>query len=657
MADDSRLELPTAIPGEYRLGPRTLYFPRGGEAIFTDNETHGAAVYGPGNLSRKPHVKDVFHRWLIGGENCLNPRQSGTKAAIHYRFESVEPGGSATLRLRLADSPALTAPLAEIDGIIEKRRREADEFYDSIAKPAASADERLIQRRAFAGLLWSKQSYIFDVAQWLDGDNPNSPPPQARKTARNRHWRHLNSMRVLTIPDKWEYPWFAAWDLAFHCVALALVDPQYAKDQLKLMLFEQFQHPNGQIPAYEWDFSDLNPPVHAWAVWRVYNMDRRRSGKADREFLEYCLHKLLINFAWWVNRVDREGNNIFEGGFLGLDNISVVDRSQTLSDGSVLEQADATGWMGMYCLNLMRIALELAEENRCYESLATKFFQHYAYVASAMKRMGNRGYQLWDEDDGFFYDVLRHRDGRFQKFRVRSFVGLIPLFAVERLELARIAPFREFTACLDWFLANRRDLIEGIVHTLARGAKGTHLLTIINQQQLERMMRRVFDPEEFLSPHGIRSMSKRHGAEPVIVDGQRVDYEPAEAVCKIKGGNSNWRGPVWFPTNFLLIESLRKLAAAYGPDFRLSLPCSAEPLDFMQMARTVAQRMIGIFARDGAGRRAVHGDDRRLQDDPLWRDELLFYEYFHGDSGAGLGASHQTGWTALVASLIDEWRQ
>ena len=462
----------------------------------------------------------------------------------------------------------------------------------------------------------------------------------------------------MTVPDKWEYPWFATWDLAFHCVALALVDAQYAKDQLRVLLFEQFQHPNGQIPAYEWDFSDLNPPVHAWAVWRVYNMDRIRSGKADRDFLERCFHKLLINFTWWVNKVDRTGNNIFEGGFLGLDNVAVFDRSQRMNNGAVLEQADATGWMGMFCLVLMRIALELAKEDRIYEDLATKFFQHYAYVAAAMKHMGDRDYQLWDEKDGFFYDVLRYPDGHFEKLRAQSVVGLIPLFAVERLEANWIKPFKDFSGCLEWFLKNRDDLIRGVVHTTQQGGEVTRVLTIVNKDQLVRILQRVFHPEEFLSPYGVRSMSKRHQNQPFDCAGNCVRYEPGEAESKIKGGNSNWRGPIWFPTCFLLIESLRKLAKAYGNDVRVPLPqCREGSRSLPEMARLIAERMIGLFTRDGSGRRAFFGDNRTFQEDPHWRDHLLFYEYFHGDTGAGLGASHQTGWTALVACLIDEWRQ
>ncbi len=441
VTDDSKVEAISSIPINYRLGPRYLYAPPGGTPLFTDNETNLPRVFGPGYVPRSPFVKDAFHRLIIHGEPCTNPRQFGTKAAIQYRFDAIPPGGSAVVRLRLSDKPGLSSPLENLDATIALRRAEADAFYRALLPPKASADEAMIQRQALAGLLWNKMSYLFDVNVWLDGDNPACPPPPEHKRIRNQHWRHLNSLRVMTVPDKWEYPWFAAWDLAFQCVVFALIDARYAKHQLWVLLFEQFQHPNGQIPAYEWEFSDLNPPVHAWAVWRVYNMDRIRSGVADRDFLERCFHKLMINFTWWVNKVDREGNNIFEGGFLGLDNITVVDRSVRCSDGAVLEQSDATGWMGMFCLVLMRIALELAKEDQAYEALATKFFQHYIYVAAAMKNMGSRDYQLWDEQDGFFYDVLRYPDGRYLKLRVRSFVGLIPLYAVERLEVKWIEPF------------------------------------------------------------------------------------------------------------------------------------------------------------------------------------------------------------------------
>jgi hypothetical protein len=658
LTDDSHVETLANIPVSYTLGPRALYAPRGGRMLFTYNETNGARVFGAGGQSRRPYVKDAFHRHVVGGEDCVNPARTGTKACFHFAYGAVPRGGSVVLRLRLSDELGLTFPLDDVDAVVARRRAEADRFYETVQPPGASEDEKRVQRQAFAGLLWSKQNYLFDVGLWLDGDDPTDPPPQGHRQVRNAHWRHLNSMRVMLPAEKWEYPWFAAWDLAFTCVPLALVDAEYAKEQLYLLLFEQFQHPNGQIPAYEWEFSDLNPPVHAWAVWRVYNMDRIRSGKADRAFLERCFHKLLINFAWWINKVDREGNNIFEGGFLGMDNITVVDRSVRCPSGAVLEQSDASGYMGMFCLNLMRIALELARENPVYESMAIKFFQHYAYVAGAMKRMGNRDYQLWDERDGFFYDVLRHPDGRFKKFRLRSLVGLIPLFAVERLEVPWIKPFRAFTGAFYWFLKNRADLVRGVVHKVGQGDQTTYALTILDQDQLRRIMQRVFDPQEFLSDYGVRSLSKAHEREPFEFEGMRVGYEPAESDSKLKGGNSNWRGPVWFPTTFLLIESLRKLGKAFGPDLTVNAPGgNGRGLTFPRMAHEIADRLIRIFTRGADGRRAVYGGAAKFQEDPHWRDLILFYEYFHGDNGAGLGAGHQTGWTALVASLIDEWRR
>ncbi|PWU25071.1 MAG: glucosidase, partial [Candidatus Rokuibacteriota bacterium] len=655
VADDSELELGAYAPGRYRLGPRYLHAQPGGRLLFTFNETNGPVVYGVGHLSRRRHIKDAFHRAIAeGDESALHDEPFGTKATVHYVFPGVPPRGSAIVRLRLC-AAAARASFDEVDAVIAARKAESDAFYASIHSADATDDERRVQRQALAGLLWTKQSYIFDVGRWLDGDNPAHPPPAGRGELRNRHWRHLNSLRVMTVPDKWEYPWFAAWDLAFHCVALALVDTSYAKEQLWALLFEQFQHPSGQIPAYEWEFSDLNPPVHAWAVWRVYNMDRIRSPAADRAWLERCFHKLLMNFAWWVNKVDREGNNIFEGGFLGLDNITIVDRSERFRDGSTLEQSDATGWMGMFCLNLMRIALELAKENRVYEGLASKFFQHYIYVAFAMKHMGKRDYSLWDERDGFFYDVLRFADGTGRKLRVRSLVGLIPLFAVERLEVGWIEPFKEFTANLNWFLQNRREMTQEVVHKIERDGNVTYLLTIVNQSQIRRMLERLYDPGEFLSDYGVRSLSKAHEAHPFEFDGRYVGYEPAESHIKLKGGNSNWRGPIWFPTCFLIIESLRKLGTAFGSSFTFTPAGSPSEVTARDMACDLAHRLVRIFTRDASGRRPVFGGARKLQDDPHFRDWLLFYEYFHGDNGAGVGASHQTGWTALVANLIDEW--
>jgi len=657
LADDRSGEPLRNLPFEYRLGARHLYVEGEGRLLFTDNETNAPRVYGPEARSRKPYVKDAFHRHIVNGEDCVNPEGVGSKACADRRL-LVPARGRAVLRLRLTPD-TLADPLADVDAIVEERRKDADAFYAEVQPKGATEDEKRVQRQAFAGMLWSKQIYLFDVNQWLEGDNPAWPPPESRKHIRNAHWRHLNSMRVMSMPDKWEYPWFAAWDLAFHCAPLCIVDPEFAKEQLWLLLFEQFQHPSGQIPAYEWEFSDLNPPVQAWAVWRVYNMDRQRQGKGDRPFLEKCFHKLLINFAWWINKVDREGNNVFEGGFLGLDNITVIDRSERLPDGAVLEQSDATGWMGMFCLNLMRIALELSRENKTYQALATKFFQHYIYVGAAMKRMGGRRYQLFDEEDGFFYDVLRYPDGSFEKFRVRSLVGLVPLYAVERLEEHWVEPFEEFKSNLMWFLRNKRHVVQDVCHYVRRPDQRVLICAIVDENQMRQIIKRILDPDEFLSPFGLRSLSRHHEQHPFRFGNREVRYEPGEAVSKIKGGNSNWRGPVWFPTSFLMIEALRKLGTAYGPHLTVPAPGdeTRPAITLWQVAEELANRMIRIFTRGTDGRRPVYGRLRKFQEDPHWRDLILFHEYFQADTGEGLGASHQTGWTGLVASLIDEWRR
>jgi hypothetical protein len=653
VADDSEADGLDNLPFKYQLGRTVLYGEPDAELLFTDNESDNVALYGPAADNGRKHFKDAFHRHVVNGEAAINPAQHGTKAALHYK-RRVPAGGSTVIRLRLCHED-LRDPLGAVDKIVARRLSDADAFYDSIHPKGATEDERRVQRQAFAGLMWSKQNYIFDVQRWLEGDDPNMPPPGSRHFIRNKHWRHLNSMRVLSMPDKWEYPWFAAWDLAFHTVAIAVIDANFAKEQLWFMLFEQFQHPNGQIPAYEWEYSDLNPPVHPWAVWRVYNMDRIRSGVADRDFLERCFHKLLINFAWWINKVDSSGNNIFEGGFLGLDNITLFDRSDRLPNGAVLEQSDATGWMGLFCLAMMRIALELARQNKSYEGLATKFFQHYIYVGAAMKNMGGRSYNLWDEQEGFFYDVLRYPDGSFHKLRVRSMVGLIPLYAVERLEMSWVSQFKEFTSSLNWFLENRKQLVQHCVNRVTRDGEDTLVLTIVDQNQLQQILQRIWDPNEFLSDFGLRSLSKAHAAAPFRLGDSEVAYEPGEADCKIKGGNSNWRGPIWMPTAFLMIESLRKLARAYGSGMTVTAPDGSKAT-MTEIAASHADRLISIFRRDGAGKRPVYGDNERFQNDPHWRDYLTFFEYFHGDTGVGLGASHQTGWTGLVASLIDEWR-
>ncbi len=561
VADDTGAEPLRNLLGAYALGPRYLYAD-GGRPLFTNNETNFARLYGVPN--RSPFVKDAFHRHIIGGEDCVNPEQVGTKACVHYAGVMVPAAGSAVFRLRLTDRP-LPKPLADVDRIVEERRREADAYYDAIHPPEATAEERQVQRQALAGMLWSKQAYLFDVNAWLEGDDPASPPPPSHQHVRNVHWRHLNSLRVLTMPDKWEYPWFAAWDLAFQCLPLARVDAEFAKEQLWLLLFEQFIHANGQIPAYEWEFSDLNPPVHAWAVWRVYRMDRdRRGGVGDRPFLEKCFHKLLMNFAWWVNRTDTEGFNVFEGGFLGLDNITVVDRSQKLPPGTTLKQSDATGWMGLFCLNLMRIALELARENEAYQGLATKFFEHFVLIGSAMRHMGRRDVELWSEIDGFFYDVLCKPDNTFHKFRVRSLVGLIPLYSTDWLTEEELAPHPDFRANVEWFLRNRPHLTEWCVHPVERDGKKSYVLSLMKEEQLRRLLGRLWDPAEFRGPHGPRSLSKAHEAEPYRYGGAEVRYEAAESSSKIKGGNSNLARPGMVPH----VVSADRVAADAGRGLR-----------------------------------------------------------------------------------------
>ena len=659
VADSSNIDPLKGLLFPYSLGTRYLYAAGPCTPRFTNNETNMPATFGDHAVSRSPFVKDAFHRYIIDGEQCTNPDARGTKACLHYQF-TVPAGESVEIHLRLTPDRQ-TAPFMEFDNVFTKRQQEADAFYAAIYPPRASEEERRVQRQALASLLWSKQFYLFDVSKWLDGDSPNTPPPVSRKKIRNQHWRHLNSMRILSVPDKWEYPWFAAWDLGFIAVSMAMVDPAFAKEQLWLMLFEQFQHPNGQIPSYEWDFSEVNPPVHAWAVWRTYNMEKTLHGHADRVFLESCFHKLLINFTWWVNKVDKQGNNIFEGGFLGLDNISVVDRSEKLDEGTVLEQSDATGWMGMFCLNMMQIALELARENATYERLATKFFEHYNYIGVAMKHMGERDLQLWDDEDGFFYDVLKYPDNSFKKFRVRSLVGLIPFYATGCLDEEMVKPYPSFLANLRWFLDNRTSVTRYTSYPVEKKGKTTYILSNIDREQRARLLNRVFDAQEFLSGFGLRSLSKAHKKQPFSCCEHQIRYEPGEAESKIKGGNSNWRGPVWFPSGFLMIESLCRLGQVLEGTFTISATLDGESgpktMTLSDLAEEQANRMIRLFLPDQEGRRPVHGVNKRFQQDPHWKDYLLFHEYFHGDSGRGLGASHQTGWTALVAVLIDEWRR
>ena len=639
----------------------------GAEALlFTENETNVARLYGAANA--QPYVKDGIENALIHGRGDLvNPAETGTKVAAHYR-PTIAAGATATIRLRLTRDEAHAAlgdqqppaPFMDFDALFAQRQAEAHEFYAAIQAPTLSDDAKLVQRQAYAGMLWSKQRYNFDVETWLRGDPHQPPPPPSHLAGRDHAWRHLLAGDVISMPDKWEYPWFASWDLAFHCIPLAALDPDFAKDQLLLLGREWYQHPNGQMPAYEWDFGDVNPPVIAWAAWRVYKIDQRHSGVSDRDFLERIFHKLLLNFTWWVNRKDTEGNNIFEGGFLGLDNIGVFDRSAPLPVGGLIEQSDGTSWMAMFCLDLLTMALELACHNRVYEDIATKFFEHFLTIARAMYNIGGGGIALWDDEDEFFYDVLK-MDGHEQgmRLKVRSLVGIIPLFAVMTIEPDLLTRLPDFRLHLEWVLAQRPDWA-GLISRWQDAGKGERrLIAMLRGHRMKRVLRRLLDETEFLSPYGVRALSRYHAAHPYVLelDGMRytVEYEPGESRNGLFGGNSNWRGPIWFPVNYLIIESLHEFHHYYGDDFLVEYPTgSGQHLNLAQIADELTHRLTRLFLRDESGRRPIFGDVERFQRDPHWRDLLPFHEYFHGDTGAGLGASHQTGWTGLIAKLIQQ---
>jgi hypothetical protein len=643
------------------LGDYALYCEHADDVLFTENETNAARLFGTANPS--PCVKDAFHDFLVHANRAaVSPDRRGTKAAAWYE-RTIPAGASAALRLRLCRSTApghlRRAPFADFDQVCAQRKREADEFYAALQPAGLDDDLRRVQRQAFAGMLWSKQFFHYNVQQWLDGDPAQPPPPPQRHAGRNHQWRHLNNADIVSMPDKWEYPWYAAWDLGFHCIPLALVDAEFAKQQLILLGREWYQHPNGQIPAYEWAFGDVNPPVYAWAAWRVYQIDRKLNGRGDTDFLERVFHKLLLNFTWWVNRKDNEDNNVFEGGFLGLDNVGVFDRSAPLPTGGFIEQSDGTSWMGVFSLNLMTIALELARTRPVYEDIATKFFEHFLYIAEAMNDMGGDGLSLWDDSDEFFYDVLRHPDGRREPLKLRSIVGLTPLFAVETIEPDTLAALPHFKERLEWFLAHRPKLANLVSRWETPGAGARRLIALVRGHRMKRLLARMLDPKEFLSDHGVRSVSKAHEADPYVFRSGGTDYvvryEAAESRCGVFGGNSNWRGPVWVQMNYLLIEALQKFHYYYGDDFTVECPSgSGRYATLGQVADELSQRLIGLMARGADGRRPVFGGQSTLQQDPHWRDYILFYEYFHGDNGAGIGASHQTGWTGLLAKLIQQ---
>jgi glycogen debranching enzyme len=628
------------------------------ELLFTENETNLARLYGV--PSSTPVVKDGINDYLVHGvKEAVNPERRGTKVAARHHL-TLGPGEASVVRLRLtAARPAGRALGRAFDDTFAARRREADAFYATVIPAALPDDARLVMRQALAGMLWSKQFYHYDVKRWLAGDPATPAPPPERRRGRNREWAQLYNEDVISMPDKWEYPWYAAWDLAFHAIALALVDPDFAKAQLVLFLREWYMHPNGQIPAYEWALGDVNPPVHAWAAWRVYKIERRLRGRGDRDFLRRVFQKLLLNFTWWVNRKDHEGKNVFQGGFLGLDNIGVFDRSAPLPTGGHIEQSDGTSWMAMYCLNMLAIALELAHDDPSYEDVASKFFEHFVYIAHAMDDLGGEGLSLWDEADGFYYDVLHLPDDTHVPLRVRSMVGLIPLLAVETLEPEVLRRLPGFTRRMQWFIDNRPEFREHVEAADSSGRGTRRLLSIVSRDRLRRVLHRMLDEEELLSPFGIRALSRYHRDHPYVlqVDGMehRVAYEPAESSTGLFGGNSNWRGPVWYPVNFLLIEAIQKFHHFYGDGFRVACPTGSEPLrNLWDVAAELSRRLTRIFLRDERGRRPVHGADERFQQDPHWRDLILFYEYFHGDTGRGVGASHQTGWTGLVAKLLQQ---
>jgi hypothetical protein len=641
---------------------RYLYCENADELLFTENETNNQRLYNAPNAS--PFVKDGINEYIVHGQHhAVNPAQEGTKASAHYRL-TIGAGESVTLRLRLTDKQLTAAKqksfAKDFDKVFTDRLKEANEFYsdEKVIPSKLSDDAKSVMRQAFAGMMWSKQFYHYVVKQWLDGDSATPKPPESRKHGRNNEWSHLFNDDVISMPDAWEYPWYAAWDLAFHCIPIALIDSDFAKEQLVLMLREWYMHPNGQIPAYEWAYGDVNPPVHAWAALRVYQIEKKRKGKGDTAFLEKVFHKLMLNFTWWVNRKDEEGNNIFEGGFLGLDNIGVFDRSSKLPTGGHLEQSDGTSWMAMYSLNLMAIALELARTDKAYEDVASKFWEHFVFIADAMNNIGPENTELWDEEDGFYYDVL-HADGQHTPIRIRSMVGLIPLFAVETLDSDLLEELPDFKKRMEWFLENRPDLTDNIACMRTKGMGERRLMAIVFQARLRSVLKYMLDENEFLSPYGIRAISRYHKHNPYILNVNgveyRVDYEPAESSTGLFGGNSNWRGPIWMPVNYLLIESLQRFHYYLGDDFKVEFPTgSGNMLNLWDVAAELSRRLSHIFLKDENGRRPFNGSVEKFQSDPHWRDHVLFYEYFHGDNGRGVGASHQTGWTGLVAKLLQQ---
>jgi hypothetical protein len=640
------------------VGKYYLFYEKDPEVLFCENETNRTKIYGQPNL--RPYPKDSINDYVISGGDIqyLNPQRQGTKSALRYILQ-LKAGEELTLRFRLSHR-YLETPFINFDSTFDERQAEADTFYQDMQTHISDADLRRIQRQAYAGMLWNKQFYNFNVDQWLTGDPASPAPPESRLNIRNQSWRHLHNGNIISMPDKWEYPWYAAWDLAFHCVPLARLDPSFAKRQLVIFLREYYMHPNGQIPAYEWNFSDVNPPVHAWGAWKVYAIDKEmNNGKGDRQFLASVFHKLLMNFTWWVNQKDREGNNLFEGGFLGLDNIGVFDRSHPLPNGAYIEQADGSSWMAMYSLNMLRIAIELSTFEPSYQEMASKFFEHFLFISRAMRNITEDEIDLWDSEDEFYYDILHMpADDQSVLLKVRSLVGLIPMFAVEILTPEMIDQLPDFTRRLEWVLKNRPDLARMVSRWHEPGRGESRMLALMRIHRLKRTLKRMLDETEFLSDYGVRSLSKYHKDHPYVLqmDGitYSVQYLPGESESGMFGGNSNWRGPVWFPVNYLIIESLVKYYEYYGDEMSVEYPTgSGKLMNLKQVAEELMSRLLRIFQLNENGERPLYGGDAKFNHDPHFKNNILFYEYFHGDTGRGMGASHQTGWTGLITDLID----
>lgn len=636
------------------LSTYKLYYEQTPELLFCDNETNTEKLYN--YKSNGGWYKDGINDYMINGSQSVNKAMRGTKVALNYDI-AIPAGGQYTIRFRLCKMAGET-PFGDFDSIFNERKSEADQFYADIQNSELNEEEKNIQRQAFAGMLWNKQFYYYDVTEWLTGDPGQPPPPLERMHGRNFQWKHLNNADIISMPDKWEYPWYAAWDLAFHCITLADIDVAFAKKQLLLLTLEWYMHPNGQLPAYEWALGDVNPPVHAWAAYKIYLSEKNKNGgKGDIAFLETIFHKLMLNFTWWVNREDETGNNVFEGGFLGMDNIGVFNRNEHLTDGEALQQSDGTSWMAMYSLNLMRIALELADVNPVYQDMATKFFEHFMYIAGAMAVMGEKNEGLWDEEDEFYYDVLVSQDGSRKKMKLRSMVGLVPLFVAEIIDDALLARQPAFAERLHWFLNHRPDLAKLVSRWGEKGKDEKHLLSLLRGHRMKRILYRMLDETEFLSPYGIRSLSRIYHDQPFVFycnnKSFEVKYAAGESPVPVFGGNSNWRGPVWMPVNYLIIESLRSFHLYYGDDFKIEYPSrSGNYFSLQQISDELVKRLKGLFIPDETGKRPIYQAAGKLQTDPLFSRYILFYEYFDGDNGKGLGASHQTGWTGLIAHLM-----